>query len=100
MDLSKGPKRLLEYESKNETDRDEAKGQHTVLNYLKAKVRTTTTKERTKLRPPSFHLYLDMPEETFMKEDLDVKVIKTKSLWMPSFIWEDFVYLQLMIPHI
>jgi hypothetical protein len=61
-----------------------------VLNSLKAKAKTTTTKERNSLPPPSFHLYLDMPEETFMKEDLDVKVIKTKLLWMLSFIWEDF----------
>jgi len=36
------------------------------------------------------HMNLGICEEASMREDLDVKVIKTKSPWIPSFVWEDF----------
>lgn len=83
MDSFKGLKRFLEFESQNETERDEVKRQRKALQSIEDDFkefvalldRIQCTKEiRGKCR----------------RENLDSKVIKTKAPWIPSFEWEDF----------
>jgi hypothetical protein len=100
MSSGKGPKRLFELESNasdqqeasnNDTDREESKRQRTALGSagddfeefvaLLDRIQYMKTK-RAHLRISNA---ISIPAE-----DLNVKVSKTKSPWMPSFEWEDF----------
>jgi len=90
MDSSRGLKRLLELESQNETDRDEARGHHTVLGSIGDDFDEFVAVLDRIQHMKANNMYFGMPEETFLKGDLDVKVMETKSPWIPSFVWEDF----------
>lgn len=90
MDSSKGLKRLLEFESQNEIVRDEANGQHTVLRSIGDDFEEFLALLDRIQHMKADNMYFDMPEETLLEGDLNVKVIKTKSPWIPSFVWEDF----------
>lgn len=90
MDSSKGLKRLLDFESQNEIDRDEAKGQHMLLGSIGDDFEEFLALLDRIQHMKANNMYFGMPEETFLRGDPAVKVIKTKSPWIPSFVWEDF----------
>lgn len=99
MDSWKGPKRLLEFQpcasakqkaSQIETDGAEAKRQRKESKStgddfeefvaLLEKIQYMKTNHR------NFGIW----EEVSMRQDSDMKVMKSKSPWIPSFEWEDF----------
>ena len=90
MDSSKRLKRSQEFESQNETDRVEDKRQCMALKstgdgfeeFVALLDRIHYMKTR--------HMNVGISEETSKRESLNLKVLKTKSTWVPSFIWEDF----------
>lgn len=96
IDSWKGPKRLLEFQScaagkqkasQIEKDGAEAKRQRRASGddfeefvALLEKIQYMKT----------FHGNFGIWEEVSMRQDSDMKVMKSKSPWIPSFEWEDF----------
>lgn len=99
MDSSKGHRQLLGLESpasehqefsQNETDMNEANRQRTALESTGDGFQEFVAfLDRIQYRKAK-EMKLGRSEERSRREDLDVKVIKTKLPWIPSFELEDF----------
>lgn len=100
MDSCNGLKRLFELEScasrnqersQNEANRVEDKGQRRALesseDSFEEFVALMNRIQHMKTNDMNFR---SLEEEISVQEDLEVKVIKTKSPGLPSFEWEDF----------
>lgn len=99
MDSSQSQTRLLESESpasgngdfsENVTDKHEAESHRIALESIKDRFEEFVALLDRIQSMKGKHKNMGISDETLMRENSDVRVIKTKSPWIPSFVWEDF----------